>query len=255
MATMAWPLSPTLRPIRVENCHSWPSPPASLMPPRARTCRPSKLSRSLMLVTPASASAPYTDDAPPVMTSMLPMAICGMVLRSMAPEALLGTARRPSISVERPVHAQAAQVQHGGAWRELADARVVHRARGVEHVAGAGTARDVARGRQAGDRAGAEQRAAGHELGQFIEGLLDGDEGALFQHLLVHRHQGAGGLGVTAHDARPGDGDLLQFAAGRRRFGSRGGYREARGYRRRDCGLDQPMGIAPVRLWRWKCWS
>ncbi len=132
----AWPLPPTSTPISVDTCHSLPSPPFSLIPPLARTCRPWKLLRSLMLVTPASASAPYTDEAPPVITSMLPMAICGIVLRSTALEALAPMARRPVHQRERAIDAQAAQVDGGGTGRVLPDARVVDGARRVEHVAG-----------------------------------------------------------------------------------------------------------------------
>jgi hypothetical protein len=54
---------------------------------------PSKSFFRMKLTTPATASAPYTDEAPPVMTSTRWIAAAGMVLRSTAMVALTGTAR------------------------------------------------------------------------------------------------------------------------------------------------------------------
>ncbi len=54
---------------------------------------PSKLSRSLKLVTPASASAPYTAEAPPVMISTLSSAEDGMEFVSMTSVEFAGCAR------------------------------------------------------------------------------------------------------------------------------------------------------------------
>ncbi len=59
---------------------------------------PWKLLRSLKFVTPASASAPYTAEAPPVMISTLSSAAAGMEFVSMTSVELTGCARRPSIS-------------------------------------------------------------------------------------------------------------------------------------------------------------
>ena len=112
------------------------------------------------------------------------------------------------------VGAEAAKVHGGGARRVGAEARVVHRPRGVEHVAAALAARDVAGGRKAGDGGGAGQRAAGHEFGQLVEGLLDRDVGALLEHLAIDGDERAGGLGIPAHDARAGDLHFLKAVGG-----------------------------------------
>src|SRR6185369_14580863 len=52
----------------------------------------------MKLTTPATASAPYTDEAPPVIVSMRAMAADGIVLMLTAIDALIGIARWPSSS-------------------------------------------------------------------------------------------------------------------------------------------------------------
>ncbi len=59
---------------------------------------PSKSFFKMKLTTPATASAPYTEDAPPVTTSTRWIAAAGMELMSTAILAFTGIARRPSIS-------------------------------------------------------------------------------------------------------------------------------------------------------------
>ena len=63
------------------NCVVWPSPSA-YSPYRASILRPSALSRSLKLITPAIASEPYCADAPSRSTSTCFNAIPGMTERS-----------------------------------------------------------------------------------------------------------------------------------------------------------------------------
>src|SRR6185436_1001958 len=77
------------------------------------------------------------------------------------------------------VGTEAAQVDGRGTRCVRAEARVVDRTRGVEHVARTLAARDVAGRREARDGRATRERAAGHELGQLVEGLLDRDVGAL----------------------------------------------------------------------------
>jgi hypothetical protein len=52
----------------------------------------------MKFTTPATASAPYTEEAPPVMTSTRSMAAAGIVFKSTAIVALTGIARYPSSS-------------------------------------------------------------------------------------------------------------------------------------------------------------
>src|SRR5690606_10641241 len=52
----------------------------------------------MKLTTPAIASAPYTDEAPPVIVSTRAIAADGIVLMLTAPDALTGMPRRPSSS-------------------------------------------------------------------------------------------------------------------------------------------------------------
>ena len=52
----------------------------------------------MKFTTPATASAPYTAEAPPVMTSTLSIIADGMVLMSTTSAALAGWVRRPSTS-------------------------------------------------------------------------------------------------------------------------------------------------------------
>ncbi len=59
---------------------------------------PSKSSFRTKLTTPASASAPYTADAPPVIVSTRSMAAEGIVFKSTISAAFAGCARRPSTS-------------------------------------------------------------------------------------------------------------------------------------------------------------
>jgi len=61
---------------------------------------PSKSCFVMKFTTPATASAPYTDEAPPVIVSMRAMAADGIVLMLTAIEALIGIARRPSSSTK-----------------------------------------------------------------------------------------------------------------------------------------------------------
>ncbi len=61
---------------------------------------PSKSRFVMKFTTPATASAPYTDEAPPVIVSIRAMAADGIVLMLTAIEALIGIARRPSSSTK-----------------------------------------------------------------------------------------------------------------------------------------------------------
>ncbi len=88
---------PRFAPSSVLTRLSSPSP-ASVMPVRISTMAPSKLSRSRKLVTPLIASAPYTADAPPVMTSTREIAEEGTEFMSITSVELIGCARRPSTS-------------------------------------------------------------------------------------------------------------------------------------------------------------
>ena len=75
--------------------YSVPSP-CSVCAPLPSNCRPSKSSRSLKLTTPATASEPYTADAPPVTISTRWISEGGMTFTSTTPLPFAGTRRRPS---------------------------------------------------------------------------------------------------------------------------------------------------------------
>ena len=90
------PPSP-LTPSKVVKRVSSPSPSA-VVPVWKSISTPSKSSFSTKLTTPASASAPYTADAPPVIVSTRSMAADGIVFKSTISEAFTGCARRPSTS-------------------------------------------------------------------------------------------------------------------------------------------------------------
>ncbi len=95
---MALPLlSAKLPPISMLAWASAPSP-ASVLPHWPSSSSPWKFLRSLKFTTPATASAPYTAEAPPVMISTPSIAEVGMVFRSITRAALAGWARRPSSS-------------------------------------------------------------------------------------------------------------------------------------------------------------
>jgi hypothetical protein len=98
MPTMALPRpSAKLPPSSAEIC-DWAPSPSKVSPDWASTVTPWKLCLSLKFTTPATASAPYVEPAPPVMISTLSIAAVGMVFRSTARLALIGCVRRPSSS-------------------------------------------------------------------------------------------------------------------------------------------------------------
>src|SRR5699024_4225602 len=91
---------------------TWPRPPAKGKPsvrpylarvsspyldwpPWTKPLIPVYVVSSLKLMTPATASDPYTAEAPPVTTSMPLMRPCGNVLRSTSPEVVEPTTRCP----------------------------------------------------------------------------------------------------------------------------------------------------------------
>ena len=76
--------------------YSAPSP-RSVCPHCASSSRPSNSSLSRKFTTPASASEPYTAEAPPVMISTLSIKEPGMMFRSTTPLPFAGISRLPSI--------------------------------------------------------------------------------------------------------------------------------------------------------------
>ena len=69
--------------------------PSPVIPKLPSTLTPSKSSRSRKLTTPAIASDPYTDVAPPVMISIRSTSACGMLFTSTAVPTPDGASRRP----------------------------------------------------------------------------------------------------------------------------------------------------------------
>ncbi len=86
-----------LTPKRPEIVVVW-LPPCCVSPKRASTDAPSKLSFRMKLTTPPTASAPYTADAPPEMTSTREMADEGIEFTSTTIVGLIGIPRLPLIS-------------------------------------------------------------------------------------------------------------------------------------------------------------
>ncbi len=85
-------LSPLDTPNNADARVSAPSP-FCIEPVWTSRSRPWKSFFKMKLTTPATASAPYTDDAPPVMTSTRSIAAAGIEFTSTAIVALTGTAR------------------------------------------------------------------------------------------------------------------------------------------------------------------
>ena len=81
---------------------------------------PSKSRFVMKFTTPATASAPYTDEAPPVIVSTRAMAADGIVLMLTAIEALIGIARRPSSSTKFRFGPRPRRLKRGRARRSLA---------------------------------------------------------------------------------------------------------------------------------------
>ena len=84
---------------------------------------PSKSFFSTKFTTPASASAPYTAEAPPVIVSTRSIAADGIVFKSTTSEAFAGCARRPSTSTSVRFGADAAQVHARDTERDSAGRR------------------------------------------------------------------------------------------------------------------------------------
>ena len=144
----------------------------------------------MKLTTPATASAPYTDDAPPVSTSTRLISDDGMRLRSAAWAGAVRVARRHAAAVDQrqgPLRAEIAKVDFGGTRR------AVRHARGLR---------------------GADRR-------QLVEEVFDaGRTGEL--HVLVGDHRDRRGRRqVRLRNARAGDDDVLAA-------GDRGALRIAR---------------------------
>ena len=78
----------------------------------------------MKLTTPATASAPYTDDAPPVSTSTRLSSDAGMMLMSPAWRRAVRIARREAAAVDqrqRALRAEVAKVDFGGAGRRRSE--------------------------------------------------------------------------------------------------------------------------------------
>ena len=143
---------------------------------------PSKSSLSTKLTTPASASAPYTAEAPPVIVSTRSMAADGIVFKSTISAAFAGCARRPSTSTS---------VRFAPMPRRL-------------------TLRDTGRHRTRRYADRVELRVVGHELRHLVQHALDAERARVLEPIGVDRHNRACGVEIATHDARAGDGDLFE---------------------------------------------
>ena len=103
----------------------------------------------MKLTTPATASAPYTDEAPPVSTSTRLISDDGMKLRSAAWVVLFGIARHQAAAVDQrqgALRAEVAKIDFGGAGRAVGHARGLRgadRRQLVEQILDAGRARQL----------------------------------------------------------------------------------------------------------------
>ena len=110
--------------------------------PSKRT--PSKLVSMMKLTTPATASAPYTDDAPPVRTSTRLISADGMTFRSAARLGAVRVARHQATAVDenqRALRTEVAKVDVGGTRCTVRNARSLSgpdRRQLVQHVFDAG---------------------------------------------------------------------------------------------------------------------
>ncbi len=89
--------SAKFEPISPEILNSLPSP-AWVTPHWVSNSKPWKFLRRMKFTTPPTASAPYTAEAPPVITSTRSIRAEGMVLTSVTIRPFCGISRRPSAS-------------------------------------------------------------------------------------------------------------------------------------------------------------
>ena len=98
---------------------------------------PSKLVSMMKLTTPATASAPYTDDAPPVRTSARWISDAGMTLRSADWFVLFGSPGIEAAAIDenqRALRTEVAKVDFGRTRRAVRDARRLRGADGRQLV-------------------------------------------------------------------------------------------------------------------------
>ena len=143
---------------------------------------PSKLVSMMKLTTPATASAPYTDDAPPVRTSARRISAAGMTLRSADWFVLFGSPgmrRRPLTRTSERFAPKVAKIDFGRTRRAVRNAR----------------------------------RLRGADGRQLVENVLDpGRTGQL--HVLVGNDRDRSGqFEVRLRNARTGNDDVLRYVS------------------------------------------